>query len=68
MKDGQPVTTRNYHYTNVDAKQIVIQEHTYGHTKAEKNKGLEPHFTVRQIHNTQTGSVPGIYVHYNIKP
>jgi len=38
MKDGQPVTTRNYHYTNTDGKQIVIQEHTYGHTKAEKIK------------------------------
>nr|WP_288421496.1 RHS repeat-associated core domain-containing protein [uncultured Acinetobacter sp.] len=68
MKDGQPVTTRNYHYTSTDGKHIVIQEHTYGHTKAEKNKGLEPHINVRPIENTKTGYVPGTYGHYNIKP
>jgi hypothetical protein len=62
---GKPVTAREYHYVTKDGKKIVIQEHGYGHTKATSGHGAEPHFNVRPIENTRTGSVDGTHGHYN---
>lgn len=64
-KSGSMVEVRQYHYTNIDGDQIVIQEHSLGHSKATPGHGLEPHFNVRPIENTRTGHVPGTHGHYN---
>ncbi|MFT9820108.1 HNH/endonuclease VII fold putative polymorphic toxin [Lysinibacillus sp. NPDC056185] len=39
MQNGQPVQTRQYHFTNKDGKPIVIQEHSLGHTIATLGMG-----------------------------
>ena len=65
IENGKVVQTRNYHYTNNNGDHIVIQEHSRGHTKAVPGAGKEPHFNVRPITNTNTGSYPGAYGHYN---
>lgn len=65
IKNGIPVTTRQYHFKNIRGNEILIQEHSYGHVKAVAGKGLEPHFNVRPIDNPNTGYVPGTYGHYN---
>ncbi|WP_109077902.1 HNH/endonuclease VII fold putative polymorphic toxin [Aggregatibacter kilianii] len=36
-----------------------------GYTKAVPRAGKEPHFNVRPITNTNTGSSPGTHGHYN---
>ena len=61
----EPVTTRNYHYTNIDGKPVIIQEHSMGHEKATPCHGAEPHFNVRPIDNPRTGSFPSTHGHYN---
>ena len=63
----QPIQVREYFYEIPGRETIVIQEHSLGHTKAEINKGREPHFNVRPESNTNTGSVSGTYGHYNFK-
>jgi len=65
MKNGQPVTFREYHFKNNKGETVVIQEHSLGHTKATPQHGADPHFNVRPIDNTRTGSVPGTHGHYN---
>ena len=67
VRDGKVVQTRNYHYTNGNGDRIVIQEHGMGHSTAMPGSGREPHFNVRPITNTNTGSYPGTYGHYNYK-
>ncbi|OQS31026.1 hypothetical protein B0T40_23720 [Chromobacterium haemolyticum] len=61
----EPVTTRNYHHTNIDGEKVIIQEHSTGHQKATPCHGADPHFNVRPIDNPRTGSVPGTHGHYN---
>ena len=63
--DGAPVTTRQYHFRNIDGEEVLIQEHSYGHDKATPKRGAEPHFNVRPPDNPRTGSVPGTHGHYN---
>ncbi|MFZ7284081.1 HNH/endonuclease VII fold putative polymorphic toxin, partial [Avibacterium avium] len=65
MENGKVVQTRNYHFTNNSGDHIIIQEHSRGHSKAVSGAGKEPHFNVRPITNTNTGSYPGTYGHYN---
>ncbi|MFJ7888349.1 HNH/endonuclease VII fold putative polymorphic toxin [Lysinibacillus xylanilyticus] len=65
MQNGQPVQTRQYHFTDTDGNLRVIQEHSLGHTKATPGHGLEPHFNVRPPDNLNTGSVGGTHGHYN---
>ncbi len=61
----QPVKTKEYLYQNNRGETIIIQEQNLGHTKATPNHGAEPHFNVRPISNTNTGSVAGTHGHYN---
>jgi len=65
MKSGKPVRTRNYSFINKGGEPLVIQEHSYGHTKATPLRGAEPHFNVRKIDNPKTGSFPGTHGNYN---
>ena len=58
--NGNVIYTREYYYTNQDGKNIIIQEHSAGHTKGDQG----PHFNVRPIENPRTGSVPGTNDHY----
>lgn len=69
-KDGNIIEVRQYHYKNIDGNEIVIQEHSLGHTKATAGHGKEPHFNVRKVdENTgevlNTSSVSGTHGHYN---
>jgi hypothetical protein len=64
--DFKPVFTRQYYYKNDEGIDIVIQEHTFGHSEGSRDTGLLPHFNVRPITNTKTGKVDGTAGHYNI--
>ncbi|WP_081299744.1 HNH/endonuclease VII fold putative polymorphic toxin [Gilliamella apicola] len=65
IENGEPILTREYHYTNRSGEHIVIQEHSIGHPVATSGHGADPHFNVRPIENTRTGSVSGTHGHYN---
>ncbi|MCD8455098.1 hypothetical protein LNJ08_11925 [Tenacibaculum finnmarkense genomovar ulcerans] len=69
MKDGVPVTSREYHFKNRHGKTVIIQEHSLGHTKATPNHGKEPHYNTRDLDGlgevNRTGSYPGTHGHYN---
>ncbi|WP_371360868.1 HNH/endonuclease VII fold putative polymorphic toxin [Sporomusa malonica] len=58
---GNVIYTREYHYTNSNGQEIVIQEHSAGHEKGDQGS----HFNVRPADNTRTGSVPGTQDHYS---
>lgn len=61
-----PLETREYHYTRADGSQVIIQEHSAGHSFGEGGRGDEgPHFNVRPIDNPRTGKVEGTQPHYN---
>jgi uncharacterized protein RhaS with RHS repeats len=64
-KNGIPVQAREYHFRDNQGQDIIMQEHSLGHTKATIGHGLEPHFNVRPSSNPRTGSVPGTHGHYN---
>ncbi|WP_407945308.1 HNH/endonuclease VII fold putative polymorphic toxin [Paraburkholderia antibiotica] len=54
------VLTREYQYTRSDGTVVVIQDHGAGHDFGEGGVGNQgPHFNVRPISNTKTGSVDG---------
>ena len=63
--NGQPITTRQYEFTNGKGDAVFIQEHSLGHAKATSGHGAEPHFNVRPPENLNTGSVFGTHGHYN---
>ena len=69
IRNGSPVRTREYHYTSRDGKSIAIQEHSLGHAKAVRNRGLEPHFNTRSVTFDgivkDTGNFPVTHGHYN---
>ncbi|EPG0371020.1 HNH/endonuclease VII fold putative polymorphic toxin [Photobacterium damselae] len=64
-EDGRPIMTREYYYTNRDGKKIVIQDHGAGHNFGQGGIGDQgPHFNIRPIENTRTGTVSGTLKHY----
>ena len=72
--NGMPIQTRNYiydvssnpHYKNTKIKEVVIQEHSIGHPKANVgDPATRPHFNVRPDYNTANGNVPNTHGHYN---
>ncbi|MFC7928641.1 putative T7SS-secreted protein [Streptomyces cinereoruber] len=64
-EDGQPIMTREYHYTREDGSQVIIQDHAAGHYYNEGGVGDQgPHYNVRPIENPRTGHVPGTAKHY----
>jgi len=64
-ENGKPVMTREYTYTRSDGSEIVIREHSVGHSFNEGGVGDQgPHFNVRPSDNTRTGHVPGTQEHY----
>jgi RHS repeat-associated protein len=63
--DGKPIMTREYTYTRSDGSKVVVQEHSAGHKFGEGGVGDQgPHFNIRPIENTRTGTVPGTQEHY----
>ena len=57
--------TREYTYTRGDGSKVVIQDHSAGHRFGQQGIGDQgPHFNVRPIENTRTGSVLGTLDHY----
>ena len=64
-KDGKPVTTREYTYTNKDGKKIIIQDHKAGHQYSGGTGNQGAHLNVRPQGETRTGKVPGTKEHYN---
>ncbi|WP_165857447.1 RHS repeat-associated core domain-containing protein [Marinobacter sp. JSM 1782161] len=64
-EDYMPVMTREYIFRRSDNSQIVIQDHSAGHEFGDGGAGDQgPHFNVRPIQNTRTGSVSGTRAHY----
>lgn len=67
-EDGKPVSTRNYQYSRPGKDPVVIQDHGAGHQFKDGNPGNQgPHFNVRPIDNTRTGTVDGTKAHYPFK-
>lgn len=64
---GVPVKVREYLFQNRAGHQVMVQEHSWGHAKATKSHGLDPHFNVRPWDELRTGSYPGTHGHYNFK-
>ena len=63
---GMPIQVRQTHFKNAKGKEIIIQEHSLGHTKATPgDPAAKPHFNVRPSSNPETGSVKGTHGHYN---
>ena len=62
-KDGKPIITREYTFTQSDGSKAVIQDHSAGHAKFG-GEASKPHFNVRPPGNTRTGTVPGTKPHY----
>lgn len=62
-----PIQVREYVFQNNRNETIIIQEYSLGYEKVVQNKGLEPHFNVRPISNTNTGSVKGTHGHYHFR-
>ena len=66
------VKTRELTYSVTDkldggkrpVNQVVIQDHSYGHSYANEIGNQPFHFNVRPITNTQTGTVSGTKKHY----
>jgi hypothetical protein len=66
--NGNIVYTKEYHYTNKDGEDIVIQDHGAGHQFGEGGTGDQgSHFNVRPSENTNTGKVPNTKSHYDFK-
>jgi hypothetical protein len=65
IKNGKPIQTRNYLFTNNNGKPVVLQEHSQGHEKATPQHGAEAHFNVRPANRPSTGDLPGTHGHYN---
>ena len=63
--NGELVLTREYHYLNKNGEEVVIQEHSWGHSKATPGHGSEPHFNTRKASNLSNGNFPGTHGHYN---
>ncbi|WP_225776139.1 HNH/endonuclease VII fold putative polymorphic toxin [Pseudomonas sp. Marseille-Q5115] len=63
--NGQVVTTRQYHYINKNGDRVVIQEHSWGHSKATAGHGAEPHFNTRAAQDLKVHNFPGTHGHYN---
>ncbi|MET9351290.1 HNH/endonuclease VII fold putative polymorphic toxin [Streptomyces termitum] len=64
-ESGQPIMTREYHYTREDGSQVIIQDHAAGHYYNEGGVGDQgPHYNVRPMENPRTGHVPGTAKHY----
>jgi hypothetical protein len=61
--DGRPITTREYSFTRKDGTQIIIQDHSAGHS----NFGEGPHFNVRPTSDTRHGTVSGARKHYRFR-
>jgi hypothetical protein len=59
------IQTREYLFTNNKGEDIIIQEHSVGHTNATSGHGKEPHFNVRPVDNPRAGHVDGTHGHYN---
>ena len=57
---GKVIKVREYHYENIDGREIVIQDHSAGHVKGDQGS----HFNVRPADNTRTGHVEGTQAHY----
>jgi hypothetical protein len=69
IENGRPVQTREYIYRRSDGSRVVIQEHSRGQDFGEGGVGDQPpHFNVRPIENTRTGTVPGTSDHYYFEP
>ena len=63
--DGKPIMTRQYTYKRQDGSEVLIQDHSAGHSFGDGGVGdLGPHFNVRPPENPRTGSVPGTKEHY----
>jgi len=58
--NGKPIQTREYHFTNSSGENVVIQEHSLGHTKGD----VGPHFNVRPASDTKGGHIEGTHGHY----
>lgn len=58
-----PIRVREYYYKTPDGRTVIIQEHSLGHDYGGQGD-QPPHFNVRPIENTRTGSVPGTQEHY----
>ncbi|MFP3441880.1 HNH/endonuclease VII fold putative polymorphic toxin, partial [Pantoea sp. SIMBA_133] len=59
------VMTREYQYSRLGRSTVIIQDHGAGHIFSETSGDQGPHFNVRPISNTNTGSIEGTHGHYN---
>ncbi|MGH8418852.1 MAG: HNH/endonuclease VII fold putative polymorphic toxin [Pseudomonas sp.] len=64
-KNGRIAHTRDYYFLDVKGARLIIQDHSYGHSKAVPLRGAEPHFNIRPFTNPTTGNVKGTHGHYN---
>ena len=64
-KNKQRIMTTEYHFINTDGKKIVIQDHSAGHHYSDGKGEQGPHYNVRPIENTRTGSVANTQDHYS---
>ena len=65
--DGSIINTREYHFTNEDGSEIVIQDHSAGHSYGGAGD-QGPHMNVRPGGNTRTGHIDGTLDHYSWLP
>ena len=64
IQNGKRVLTRQYEFTNIHNEPVLIQEHSWGHTKAVPGHGAEPHFNIRLIDGSKINGSE-IKGHYN---
>lgn len=62
-----PIMTTEYHYKNIDGKDIIIQNHAAGHKYPDGIGNQGPHYNVRPENSPRTGKVPGTKPHYEFK-
>ena len=63
-KNGKPITTRQYTFTNSEGKKVIVQDHGAGHQYLDGKGNQGSHFNVRPPQNTRTGKILGTKEHY----
>lgn len=61
--NGNRITVREYHFINNEGVEVIIQEHSYGHSVGDVNRGGSPHFNVVDKNGKKT--IKNTAEHYN---
>ena len=64
-KNGNVQYSREYHFVNNRGEEIVIQDHSFGHTFDDGVGNQGSHFNVRPADDVRNGSVKGTKPHYD---